>query len=52
VEALDVMDRSKAVRTWFGDDFVNVYLDHKKEELAQLEGLDWQEKCNRYKEVY
>ncbi|MBC7284527.1 glutamine synthetase family protein [Hoeflea sp.] len=52
VDALDALDGSKAVRTWFGDDFVNVYLAHKKEELAQLEGLEWQEKCNRYKEVY
>lgn len=51
-EALEAFDRSDAVRRWFGDDFVNVYLAHKKEELAQLDGFEWQEKCNRYKEVY
>jgi glutamine synthetase len=51
-EALGAFDRSEAVRRWFGNDFVNVYLAHKKEELAQLDGLEWQEKCNRYKEVY
>jgi glutamine synthetase len=51
-EALEAFDRSEAVRRWFGNDFVNVYLAHKKEELAQLDGLEWQEKCNRYKEVY
>lgn len=51
-DALQAMDKSEAVRSWFGDAFVNVYLDHKKQEMTKLEGLDWQEKCNLYKEVY
>ena len=51
-EALEAFDGSEVVRRWFGEDFVKVYVAHKKEELAQLEGLEWQEKCNRYKEVY
>jgi len=52
VQALEAMDGSKAVREWFGDEFVNVYLAHKHKEIAELKGLEWQEKCNRYKEVY
>ncbi|MDZ7601623.1 MAG: glutamine synthetase family protein [Hoeflea sp.] len=51
-QALEAMDGSKMVREWFGDEFVNVYLAHKHKEIAELEGLEWQDKCNRYKEVY
>ena len=45
-------DIKQAVREWFGDDFVDVYVAHKEGELAQLDGLDWPAKCARYAEVY
>lgn len=50
--ALDAFGSSDAVRQWFGDTFVAVYADHKRAEIAHLDGLDWAEKCNRYKAVY
>lgn len=51
-EALEALDKSKIVRSWFGDDFVDVYIAHKKGELEHLKDRDWIEKCNLYKEVY
>jgi glutamine synthetase len=51
-EALDKLDASSAVRSWFGDAFVDLYLAHKQGEMAQLDGLDWVQKCDRYKDVY
>jgi len=51
-EALGKLGGSKAVRQWFGDEFVDLYLAHKRGEMAQLAGLGWPEKCSRYKEVY
>ncbi|WP_428926859.1 glutamine synthetase family protein [Marinibacterium sp. SX1] len=51
-DALAAFGRSQAVREWFGDDFVDVYVAHKEGELAQLDGLDWPAKCARYAEVY
>ena len=51
-QALDLFQASKAVRSWFGDAFVDLYVAHKRGELKQLEGLDWPEKCNRYQDVY
>jgi glutamine synthetase len=50
--ALETLDKSTAVRDWFGDKFVDLYIAHKKGELDQLEGLDWAQKCDRYKDVY
>jgi len=51
-EALDLFSASDVVRNWFTDEFVDVYVAHKRGELAQLEGLEWSEKCDRYKGVY
>ena len=51
-DALDRFSASTAVRDWFGDDFVDLYVAHKQGEMAQLDGLDDRAKCNRYGEVY
>lgn len=51
-EALDLFSASDTVRSWFSDDFVDVYTAHKRGEITCLNGLDWQEKCDRYKDVY
>lgn len=51
-EALGKLDASAAVRSWFSDAFVDLYVAHKKGEMAQLDGLDWVQKCDRYKDVY
>ncbi|WP_308445977.1 glutamine synthetase family protein [Ruegeria spongiae] len=51
-DSLTLLNRSKAVRSWFGDEFVNLYVAHKQGEILQLDGLDWAEKCDRYKDVY
>jgi glutamine synthetase len=51
-EALESFGGSTAVRQWFGDAFVDLYVAHKRGEIAQLSGLDWIQKCNRYKDVY
>lgn len=50
--ALAALDASEAVRRWFGDRFVDVYLAHKAGEMQRLAGLDWPEKCRAYREVY
>ncbi|MBL4767913.1 MAG: glutamine synthetase [Rhodobacteraceae bacterium] len=51
-DALDRLDGSTPVRNWFGNAFVDLYIAHKRGEMAQLEGLDQQQKCDRYKDVY
>ena len=51
-EALARMDGSSMVRSWFGDEFTDIYIAHKRGEMAAIEGLSWQEKCDRYKAVY
>ncbi len=51
-EALELFAGSAAIRSWFGDDFVDLYKAHKDGELAQLEGLDKAGKCDRYKGAY
>lgn len=50
--ALDLLEASDAVRAWFGSDFVDVYVAHKRAELDHLSGLDWAGKCDLYKGVY
>ena len=50
--ALDALHGSEPARRWFGSEFVDLYVDHKKGELEQLSGLDWAAKCARYAEVY
>lgn len=51
-EALDGMERSEAVATWFGPVFRDAYLRHKRSELSYVTGLDPAELCARYAEVY
>jgi glutamine synthetase len=51
-KALELMRGSEAVRDWFGDAFVDLYVAHKQGEMAQLDGLDDAGKCDRYRDVY
>jgi glutamine synthetase len=51
-EALDAMEVSAAVQSWFGPTFMEAYLRHKRAELATLTDLDPGELCDRYAEVY
>ena len=51
-EALDAMQASAAVQSWFGPTFLEAYLRHKRAELATLTDLDPEELCDRYAEVY
>jgi glutamine synthetase len=50
--ALDAMEASEAVRSWFGPTFLDAYLRHKRSELATLTDLEPEELCDRYSEVY
>ena len=51
-EALEGMEKSGAVQSWFGPTFLEAYLRHKRSELAHVAGLDAPELCARYAEVY
>jgi glutamine synthetase len=51
-EALDAMQASTAVQSWFGPTFLDAYLRHKRAELATLTDLDPEELCDRYAGVY
>jgi glutamine synthetase len=51
-EALDTMEASPAVKTWFGPTFFEAYLRHKRSELAHVAGLAPPDLCARYAEVY
>ncbi|WP_299349165.1 glutamine synthetase family protein [uncultured Maritalea sp.] len=50
--ALDVFAASSATRAWFGDDFVDLYVAHKRGEMEHLKDLDWPAKCAKYMDVY
>ncbi len=51
-QALDRLEGSAPLRHWLGRDFVDLYIAHKRGEIAQLDGLDDAQKCDRYKDVY
>ena len=50
--ALDRFGTSEAVGGWMGEEFRRVYLDHKRGELAHLEGMDDGERLAAYGRVY
>lgn len=51
-EALDRLAACTEAREWFGDRFLDVYLQFKRSELKVLDGLDDAAICARYAEVY
>jgi glutamine synthetase len=50
--ALEALEADGEVRSWFPDDMWQCYLAHKRYEIEQLEGLDLDEQCARYRTVY
>jgi len=51
-EALDLMEASDAVKSWFGPVFFEAYLRHKRSEVAYVADLSPEDLCARYAEVY
>ncbi len=51
-QALDNMEKSETVASWFGPVFREAYLRHKRSELEHVRGLDAKELCARYAEIY
>jgi len=51
-EALGRLAACAEAREWFGERFLEVYLQFKRAELRVLDGLDDAEVCARYAEVY
>lgn len=51
-EALERLRYNDAVRSWFTEDFIEVYLAHKQGELACLRGMNADERCAYYAKVY
>ena len=50
--ALARFEASEAIGAWFGETFRGAYLDHKRGELAFLEGLDDEARLAAYARVY
>ena len=50
--ALDLMQASEAVQSWFGPTFLDAYLRHKRSEIGYVAGLSDADLCARYAEVY
>jgi glutamine synthetase len=50
--ALEALENCAAAKEWFGPNFLNAYLMHKRGELAGLESLDEQACCDRYAQTY
>jgi len=50
--ALDLMDASAAMKSWFGPVFFEAYLRHKRSEAAYVADLPAEELCARYADVY
>jgi glutamine synthetase len=51
-EALDLMEASEAVARWLGPLFREVYLRHKRSELAHIAGWSVLDLCATYAEIY
>ncbi len=51
-DALARFENNETVRGWFPDGFGDVYLAHKRGELAFLDGLSVEERCRLYGKVY
>jgi glutamine synthetase len=51
-EALERFARNGTVRGWFPEGFADVYLKHKRGEMAFLEGKTEQEICALYEQTY
>ena len=51
-QALDGMEKSVAIKGWFGPTFLEAYLRHKRSELAFVAALEPPELCARCAEVY
>jgi glutamine synthetase len=51
-EALDNLRDTPAARKWFGPEFLDVYLDFKRQEEQAVAGLDPQTICDRYAAVF
>ncbi|MDJ0513748.1 MAG: glutamine synthetase family protein [Methyloceanibacter sp.] len=50
--ALDLMEASDAMKSWFGPVFFEAYMRHKRSEVAYVADLPEAELCGRYAEVY
>ncbi|ODR99460.1 hypothetical protein AUC68_05720 [Methyloceanibacter methanicus] len=50
--ALDVMEESAALKSWFGPVFFEAYLRHKRSEAAYVADLSPEDLCARYAEIY
>jgi glutamine synthetase len=50
--ALDLMDASDSIKSWFGPVFFEAYMRHKRSEVAYVADLPEEELCARYAEVY
>lgn len=51
-EALDNLAHDNTVQAWFPDGFVDVYLAHKRHEIAHLSDTTDSEQCAAYAQVY
>ena len=51
-EALDLMEASENVKSWFGPVFFDAYLRHKRSEAAHVADLSPEDLCARYAQVY
>ena len=51
-EALDNLRDTPVARKWFGPEFLDLYLNFKREEEQALAGLDPQTICDRYAAVF
>ena len=50
--ALDQLDQAKEVQAWFPEGFVDIYLAHKRGEMASLDGMDDAALCQAYQRAY
>jgi len=51
-QALDLLEKSKAVRGWMGAMLCDAYIQLKRAEIRSLEGLVEEQICRRYADVY
>ena len=51
-QALDLLEKSKAVRSWLGGTLAEAYVRLKRAEIRSLEGFTEEQVCQRYAHFY
>ena len=51
-QALEAMSARPVLKEWFSEEFIDIYIKHKQQEILEMNGLEAEEICRRYAQRY